>query len=81
MSLSPARDLCVIVCKGRSNINLLWILDYTGNKALTGLCSANIALFVGMKLYYVWRNRVVVREYQDLPEAEKQKAIDSRFAH
>lgn len=57
------------------------LLDYTGNKALTGLCAANIVLFVLMKVYYVWRNRVVVRKYEDLPEVEKQKAIDMRFAH
>ncbi|KAL0942649.1 yil166c-like protein [Colletotrichum truncatum] len=54
---------------------------YTANKALIGLCVANILLFIGMKLYYIWRNRVLERKYAEASEAEKQTAIDMRFAH
>ncbi|TIC92802.1 putative transporter [Colletotrichum higginsianum] len=54
---------------------------YTANRALIGLCVANILLFIGMKFYYIWRNRVLARRYAEASEAEKQTAIDMRFAH
>ncbi|KZL65140.1 allantoate permease (permease for phthalate transporter) [Colletotrichum tofieldiae] len=53
----------------------------TANRALIGLCVANILLFISMKLYYIWRNRVLARKYLESSEAEKQTAIDMRFAH
>lgn len=56
-------------------------LDYNANKALIGLCVVNILLFIGMKLYYIWRNRILERRYAEASEAEKQTAIDMRFAH
>ncbi|KAF4918022.1 putative transporter [Colletotrichum viniferum] len=54
---------------------------YTANKALIGLCVINILLFIGMKLYYIWRNRILERIYAEASEAEKQTAVDMRFAH
>ncbi|KAF0322544.1 yil166c-like protein [Colletotrichum asianum] len=54
---------------------------YTANKTLIGLCVFNILLFIGMKLYYIWRNRILERRYAEASEAEKQTAIDMRFAH
>ncbi|KAI8190795.1 putative transporter [Colletotrichum sp. SAR 10_70] len=54
---------------------------YTANKTLIGLCVFNIVLFIGMKLYYIWRNRILERRYAEASEAEKQTAIDMRFAH
>ncbi|KAF2185217.1 allantoate permease [Zopfia rhizophila CBS 207.26] len=54
---------------------------YTGNKVLTALCCVNIALFIGMKLFYIWRNKVKARALADLPEEERKRAVDKRFAH
>ncbi|KAF4449973.1 allantoate permease [Fusarium albosuccineum] len=54
---------------------------YTANKGLVGLCVFNILLFVLAKLYYVWRNRVLARQYADLPETDKARFFDARFVH
>ncbi|KFY26563.1 hypothetical protein V493_04018 [Pseudogymnoascus sp. VKM F-4281 (FW-2241)] len=39
---------------------------YTGNKVLLGLCSANIAIFVLAKLYYIKRNQAKERGWNKL---------------
>ncbi|KAI1499954.1 allantoate permease [Biscogniauxia marginata] len=54
---------------------------YTGNRALTGLCVANILFFILTKIYYIRRNKSIVKQYNDLPESEKLGVIDMRFAH
>ncbi|KAI8665130.1 hypothetical protein NCS56_00948000 [Fusarium sp. Ph1] len=54
---------------------------YTANKGLIGLCVVNIVLFVLAKLYYVWRNRVLARQYADLSETDKARFFDARFVH
>ncbi|KAL2819558.1 major facilitator superfamily domain-containing protein [Aspergillus cavernicola] len=54
---------------------------YTANKALVGLCSANIALFVGMKLFYIWRNKGRKARWDALPAAEKVSGVDVRYVH
>ncbi|KAJ4168984.1 hypothetical protein NW754_010916 [Fusarium falciforme] len=54
---------------------------YTANKGLIGLCVFNIVLFVLAKLYYVWRNRVLARQYADLSETDKARFFDARFVH
>jgi sugar phosphate permease len=54
---------------------------YTGNKVLIGLCAFNIFLFVAMKFFYIWRNKVKERAYMSLSAEEKKHAIDTRFAH
>lgn len=55
--------------------------DYTGNRALTGLCAANILLFVGMKFFYIWRNKVKARKLETLSFDERKQTVDMRFAH
>lgn len=55
--------------------------DYTANKALVGLCSANIVLFVAMKLFFIWRNKVHRARYDALPPAAKVSGVDFHFAH
>ncbi|KAJ0419634.1 major facilitator superfamily domain-containing protein [Aspergillus carlsbadensis] len=54
---------------------------HTANKALVGLCSANIALFVGMKLFYIWRNKTRKARWDALPPAEKISGIDGVYVH
>ncbi|KAF2727083.1 allantoate permease [Polyplosphaeria fusca] len=54
---------------------------YTGNKVLVGLCCFNIAAFVGMKVFYIWRNKVKARKMEELSVDEKMKLVDTRFAH
>jgi hypothetical protein len=56
-------------------------LDYTGNKALVGLCSANTVLFVAMKFFYMWRNKVHKAHYDSLPPEEKINGIDFHYVH
>lgn len=56
-------------------------LYYKANKALVGMCVGNICLFVLAKLYYVWRNRVIEKRMAGLPESEKARLADGRFAH
>ncbi|KAL5363846.1 major facilitator superfamily domain-containing protein [Aspergillus floccosus] len=54
---------------------------YTANKALVGLCSANIALFFATKMFFIWRNKVHKAHYDALSPEEKVEAVDFRFAH
>ncbi|KAL2784326.1 major facilitator superfamily domain-containing protein [Aspergillus keveii] len=54
---------------------------HTANKALVGLCSANIALFAGMKLFYIWRNKTRKARWDALPPAEKISGIDGMYVH
>ncbi|KAH6884941.1 allantoate permease [Thelonectria olida] len=54
---------------------------YTANKALVGLCVGNILLFVLAKLYYMWRNRVLARQYVNLSESDRARFFDARFVH
>ncbi|OAQ61526.2 hypothetical protein VFPPC_16522 [Pochonia chlamydosporia 170] len=54
---------------------------YKANKGLVGLCVFNILLFVLAKVYYVWRNRVIVRQHAETPESEKSRMVDARFTH
>ncbi|KAF9883347.1 hypothetical protein FE257_003563 [Aspergillus nanangensis] len=54
---------------------------YTANKAMIGLCSANIALFVAMKMFFIWRNKLHKARYDALPPAEKINGVDFQFAH
>ncbi|KAL4879897.1 major facilitator superfamily domain-containing protein [Aspergillus karnatakaensis] len=54
---------------------------HTANKALVGLCSANIALFVGMKVYYIWRNKVRQAKWDALPDSEKISGVDVKYLH
>ncbi|KAL4779844.1 major facilitator superfamily domain-containing protein [Aspergillus varians] len=53
----------------------------TANKALVGLCAANISLFVGMKLFYIWRNKVRQARWDALPAAEKVSGVDVKYLH
>jgi len=63
----------------------------TGNKVLLGLVTYNFFLFIGAKLFYVWRNKVRDRRWNQMSEAEKatylattkdkgNKRLDFRFA-
>ncbi|KAL3472584.1 major facilitator superfamily domain-containing protein [Aspergillus californicus] len=54
---------------------------HTANKALVGLCSANIALFIGMKLFYIWRNKVRQQKWDSLPSSEKISGVDVKYVH
>ncbi|KAI4138825.1 MAG: hypothetical protein LQ340_008040, partial [Diploschistes diacapsis] len=45
---------------------------YTGNKILLGVTAWNIALIVGAKCYYSWRNRVRERKWQAMSSAERE---------
>lgn len=55
--------------------------DHTANKALTGLCAANIALFIGMKLFYIWRNKQRQARWDALPASEKISGVDVKYLH
>jgi hypothetical protein len=55
--------------------------DYTANKALAGLCAANIVLFGFTKVYYIWRNKVRQQHYDQLTWEEKCNRADFRFVH
>ncbi|KAL5341381.1 major facilitator superfamily domain-containing protein [Aspergillus crustosus] len=55
--------------------------DHTANKALVGLCSANIGLFVGMKLFYIWGNKVRQAKWDALPASEKISGVDIKYVH
>lgn len=55
--------------------------DYTADKALVGLCSANIALFIGMKLFYMWRNSVKKARFAALSPEERLYAVDQQYVH
>jgi hypothetical protein len=59
---------------------------------LIGICCLNISLFVGAKLYYMWRNkrrdevwnRMTLEqkeEYLSTTEDKGNKRLDFRFAH
>jgi hypothetical protein len=68
----------------RTRLFLLWLLhsanscpDYTGNKVLLGLCSANIAIFVLAKLYYVKRNQAKERSWNKLSDSEKSTYMET----
>ncbi|KAI9929638.1 hypothetical protein ASPWEDRAFT_28509 [Aspergillus wentii DTO 134E9] len=54
---------------------------YTADKALVGLCSANIALFIGMKLFYMWRNSVKKARFAALSPEERLYAVDQQYVH
>lgn len=56
-------------------------IDYTANKGLVALCVANVVLFILAKLYYVWRNKVIQRQYSELSNSEKARFYDARFSH
>ena len=44
----------------------------TGNKVLIGLTVYNIFLFVGAKVFYVWRNNIRDRRWNALSQEEKE---------
>ncbi|KAF2470814.1 uncharacterized protein BDR25DRAFT_164004, partial [Lindgomyces ingoldianus] len=45
--------------------------NYTSNRALVGLCSANIALSIGIKILYTWGDKAKARALRDLPKGER----------
>lgn len=51
--------------------------DYTGNKVLLGLTSANIVIFVLAKLYYIKRNEAKERAWNKLSESEKSTYMET----
>jgi hypothetical protein len=67
--------------------------NYTvGNRALLGVCCANIVIYICTKLYYVGRNRSRDRKWDAMTEQERvqyletttdegNKRLDFRFAH
>ena len=67
--------------------------DYTnGNRALLGIVCANMVIYVGVKVYYVSRNKSRDRQWNALTEREKleyletttdegSKRLDFRFAN
>jgi hypothetical protein len=59
---------------------------------LIGICCLNIALFIGAKLYYMWRNKQRDEIWNQMTQAQKEeylsttedkgnKRLDFRFAH
>ena len=44
----------------------------TGNKVLIAICCYNVVLFVGAKLFYVWRNNVRDKQWKSMSQAEKE---------
>ena len=56
-------------------------VDYMGDRALTGLCVANICLFALMKGFYMWRNKVKEAKLAELSDDEKARVVDLKFAH
>ena len=66
-------------------------LYHRGNSALIGIDILAIVLFVGAKVYYVWRNKQKARKWDAMSEDEKSdcvantkdegnKRLDFRFA-
>lgn len=64
----------------------------TGNTVLIVICLYNCAIFIGAKLFYVWRNQIRERRWNAMAHAEKatylattkdkgNKRLDFRFAH
>ena len=52
--------------------------DYRrGNRALVGIVCFNVALYVGTKGYYAWRNRSRARRWDALAEQEKLTYLDT----
>lgn len=83
-TLHALRRVCVLLCFFFFfffPFVLTALADYTGNKALTGLCAANIVLFGFTKVYYIWRNKVRQRQYDQLSWEEKCNQADFRFVH
>ena len=67
-------------------------LYYQGNKVLVGIAGFNVILFILVKGFYIWRNRVrerqwntltpeQKRDYLETTEDEGMKRLDFRFAH
>ncbi|KAK9360832.1 major facilitator superfamily domain-containing protein [Lipomyces starkeyi] len=63
-----------------------------GNKDLIAICGINIVVYLGVKVYYVLRNRIRDRKWNSLSHEEKEhylatttdrgnKRLDFRFAH
>lgn len=46
-----------------------------------GLCAGNIALFIGMKLFYIWRNKQRQAHWDALPPSEKISGVDVKYLH
>jgi hypothetical protein len=42
----------------------------TGNKILLAICAYNFSLFIGAKLFYVWRNRSVSTVFCKISSAD-----------
>jgi hypothetical protein len=59
-----------VVSRNKSLL-IRYISDYRGNKILVGLSSANIALFLVAKLYYVRLNQQKDKNWNLLSDAEK----------
>lgn len=64
----------------------------SGNKVLIGICVLNIALFLGVKAYYIWRNKTRAVVWDAMTTEEKahylatttdsgNKRLDFRFHH
>lgn len=62
-------------------IDVALAADHTANKALAGLCAANIVLFIGMKLFYIWRNKQRQARWDALPASEKISGVDVKYLH
>lgn len=63
-----------------------------GNKVLIGICVFDIFLFIGVKAYYIWRNKSKAKIWDAMTEDEKlnylatttdlgNKRLDFRFHH
>jgi predicted MFS family arabinose efflux permease len=63
-----------------------------GNKILLAICSFNILIFYGVKLFYIWRNKVRDRQWNAMTKEQQDdyilnstdegmKRLDFRFTH